>query len=174
MSSARSERPGSAVGQRVGTAQEGCGCGVIVHIYIEPCHRVVSVSNKPDWPAPRRFRTHGTLRQRRILVCKQLNRARPLHSSLSPLRERSRFPTLTTVNAYTWLDTSPTFKSSFPIPGSRTPLNVTVPFLNREFFLSSTLANVPLYTGGRILAGIDAAGHRRVRLERKHLRLFWI
>ena len=69
-----------------------------------------------------------------------------------------RVPTLTTVNAYTWLDNSPTFKSSFPLPGSRTPLNVTVPFLNREFFLSSTLANVPLYTGGRILAGIDAAG----------------
>ncbi len=67
-----------------------------------------------------------------------------------------RVPTLTTLNAYTWLNNTPTFKSSLPIPGSPAPLNVSLPFLNREFFFSSTLMNVPLYTGGRIVAGIDA------------------
>ena len=67
-----------------------------------------------------------------------------------------RVPTLTTLNAYTWLNNTPTFKSTLPIPGSPAPLNVSWPFLNREFFFSSTLMNVPLYTGGRILASIDA------------------
>ena len=69
-----------------------------------------------------------------------------------------RLPTVTTVNAYTWLNNTPTFKSSLPLPGSPRPLNVSFPFLNREFFFSSTLMNIPLYTGGRITAGIDAAG----------------
>jgi outer membrane protein TolC len=69
-----------------------------------------------------------------------------------------RMPTVTTVNAYTWLDNTPTFRSSLPLPGSPRPLTVNLPFLNREFFFSSTLANIPLYTGGRVLAGIDAAG----------------
>ena len=69
-----------------------------------------------------------------------------------------RLPTVTTVNAYTWLNNTPTFKSSFPLPGSPRPLSVSFPFLNREFFFSSTLMNIPLYTGGRITAGIDAAG----------------
>ncbi|MFO0891971.1 MAG: TolC family protein [Isosphaeraceae bacterium] len=68
-----------------------------------------------------------------------------------------RLPTLTTTNAYTWLDNTPTFRSSLPLPGSPRPLTINLPFLNREFFFSSTLANVPLYTGGRTLAGIDAA-----------------
>ena len=63
---------------------------------------------------------------------------------------------MTTVNAYTWLNNAPTFKSTLPIPGSSAPLNINLPFLNREFFFSSTLMNVPLYTGGRILANIDA------------------
>ena len=69
-----------------------------------------------------------------------------------------RTPTINTINAYTWLNNSPTFKSSLSLPGSSAPLNVSVPFLNREFFFTSTLMNVPLYTGGRIFAGIDAAG----------------
>ena len=69
-----------------------------------------------------------------------------------------RVPTITTVNAYTWLNTAPAFKSSLNLPGSSTPLNLTLPFLNKEFFFSSTMMNVPLYTGGRLLSGIDAAG----------------
>ncbi len=47
-----------------------------------------------------------------------------------------RTPTVTTLNAYTWLNTSPTFKSSLSLPGSSAPLNIAFPFLNREFFLS--------------------------------------
>ncbi len=69
-----------------------------------------------------------------------------------------RTPTINTINAYTWLNNSPTFKSILSLPGSPAPLNVSLPFLNREFFFSSTLMTVPLYTGGRIFAGIDAAG----------------
>lgn len=68
-----------------------------------------------------------------------------------------RTPTLNTLNAYTWLNNSPTFKSSLSLPGSPAPLNVSLPFLNREFFFTSTLMNLPLYTGGRIFAGIDVA-----------------
>lgn len=67
-----------------------------------------------------------------------------------------RVPTLTTLNAYTWLNNTPTFKSTLRLPGSPAPLNISFPFLNREFFFSSTLMNVPLYSGGRIMAGIDA------------------
>jgi outer membrane protein len=69
-----------------------------------------------------------------------------------------RLPTVNTVNAYTWLNNTPTFKSSFSLPGSPQPLSLSVPFLNREFFISSTLMNIPLYTGGRITSGIEAAG----------------
>ena len=69
-----------------------------------------------------------------------------------------RMPTLTTFNAYTWLNNTPAFKSSVTLPGSSAPLNLTFPFLNRDFFFGSTLMNVPLYTGGRIRSGIDAAG----------------
>src|SRR4051794_26625184 len=69
-----------------------------------------------------------------------------------------RLPTVTTVNAYTWLNNTPTFKSSVALPGSPRPLNLSFPFLNREFFFSSTLMNIPLYTGGRTGAGVDAAG----------------
>ncbi len=68
-----------------------------------------------------------------------------------------RIPTLTTFNAYTWLNNAPTFKGSIALPGSPAPLSFSLPFLNRDFFLSSTLMNIPLYTGGRILSGIDAA-----------------
>ncbi len=69
-----------------------------------------------------------------------------------------RTPTVNTLNAYTWLNNSPTFKSSLPLPGSSTPLNISLPFLNREFFFTSTLMTIPIYTGGRIFGGIDAAG----------------
>src|SRR4051812_15509826 len=69
-----------------------------------------------------------------------------------------RLPTINTVNAYTWLNNTPTFKSSVALPGSPRPLNLSFPFLNREFFFSSTLMNIPLYTGGRTAAGVDAAG----------------
>lgn len=69
-----------------------------------------------------------------------------------------RVPTVTTLNGYTWLDNTPTFRSSLALPGTSRPLTVDLPFLNREFFLSSTMATIPLYTGGKILAGIDAAG----------------
>ena len=69
-----------------------------------------------------------------------------------------RTPTINTINAYTWLNSSPAFKSSLSLPGSSTPLNVSLPFLNREFFFSSTLMTIPIYTGGRVFAGIDAAG----------------
>jgi outer membrane protein len=55
-----------------------------------------------------------------------------------------RTPTINTINAYTWLNSSPTFKSSLSLPGSPTPLNVSLPFLNREFFFTSTLMNVLL------------------------------
>ncbi len=69
-----------------------------------------------------------------------------------------RVPTITTINAYTWLNNAPTFKGSFSMPGSPASLNLSLPFLNKEFFFTSTLMNVPLYTGGRILSSIDAAG----------------
>jgi outer membrane protein TolC len=69
-----------------------------------------------------------------------------------------RLPTISTFNAYTWLNNTPTFRSTFALPGSPAPLNVAFPFLNKDFFFSSTLMSVPLYTGGRILSGIDAAG----------------
>ncbi|MGC8638828.1 MAG: TolC family protein [Isosphaeraceae bacterium] len=69
-----------------------------------------------------------------------------------------RLPTVTTLNAYTWLNNTPTFKGNLPISGSSAPMNFSMPFLNKDFFFSSTLMTVPLYTGGRILSGIDAAG----------------
>ncbi|WP_168222297.1 TolC family protein [Aquisphaera giovannonii] len=69
-----------------------------------------------------------------------------------------RVPTVTTTNAYTWLNTTPTFKTSLALPGASTPINFSFPFANRDFFFSSTLMNIPLYAGGRIASGIDAAG----------------
>ena len=69
-----------------------------------------------------------------------------------------RIPTITTLNAYTWLNTAPTFKGNLPVPGASAPLSLSLPFLNKEFMFSSTLMTVPLYTGGRILSGIDTAG----------------
>jgi outer membrane protein len=88
------------------------------------------------------------------LQAAQAGTASSQHSLASAKAER--VPTLSTLNAYTWLNNTPAFKSSLPIPGSPAPLNISLPFLNREFFFSSTLMNVPLYTGGRILASIDA------------------
>ena len=94
---------------------------------------------------------------RRIRVCAAQLGSASAQSGLAAARAE-RIPTVTTFNAYTWLNNTPAFKGSVTFPGSSAPLNLTFPFLNRDFFFGSTLMNVPLYTGGRIRSGIDAAG----------------
>ena len=93
---------------------------------------------------------------RRIRVCAAQLGSASAQRGLAAARAE-RIPTVTTFNAYTWLNNTPAFKSSVTLPGSSAPLNLTFPFLNRDFFFGSTLMNVPLYTGGRIRSGIDAA-----------------
>ncbi len=68
-----------------------------------------------------------------------------------------RMPMVNSTNAYTWLNTAPTFKTSLALPGTSAPLSFSFPFANQDFFVSSTLMNIPLYTGGRVRSGIDAA-----------------
>ena len=69
-----------------------------------------------------------------------------------------RLPTVNTVNAYTWLNNTPTFKSSVALPGSPRPLNVSLPVPQPRVLPLLDADEHPLYTGGRITAGIDAAG----------------
>jgi len=69
---------------------------------------------------------------------------------------RERIPSIHTLNTQTFLSQTPTFKINTPqfssAPGGGT---INFPFLNQNFFLSSTLMTIPVYTGGRIPAGID-------------------
>ncbi len=77
-------------------------------------------------------------------------------SDLSAAR-RERIPTIHTMNAQTFLSQSPAFKINAPQLGAISPglSSFSFPFLNQNFFFSSTLMNIPLYTGGRIQSGVD-------------------
>ena len=102
----------------------------------------------------------GTLYSFRTRVCRQPKAVQHPPGPAKPHARAERLPTLSTFNAYTWLNNSPSFKSNISLPGSAQPISLSLPFLNREFFVSSTLMNIPLYTGGRVSSGIEAADAR--------------
>lgn len=70
----------------------------------------------------------------------------------------ARLPTLSNRTGYVHLSEEPSFGIGIPAlpPVLPTPMELEIPLADRSFATSMTTLTVPLYTGGKIQAGIDA------------------
>ena len=91
----------------------------------------------------------------------QAESARWEHSAAKALRK----PKLSHATAYTALSDTPTFSAAIPGLGA-----LSMPFLQDEFALSSTMVAVPLYTGGKISSTIGAARSQVAAAEKEQVR----
>ena len=76
--------------------------------------------------------------------------------------QSARLPNITNATAYTALSEQPTFNAHTPeiplMPGVTIPsLGFQLPFMDKDFLVSSTMATVPLYTGGKISSLVEQA-----------------
>lgn len=78
--------------------------------------------------------------------------------------QAARLPTVSNRSAYIALSEQPSFSmdisalsSALPVP---LPSSISIPLADRQFALSTTTVTVPLYTGGKITAAVDAARHQ--------------
>ena len=74
----------------------------------------------------------------------------------------ARLPSVTNATSYTVLSEQPTFNAQTPeipiIPGVTIPsFGIQLPLLDKDFVVSSTMASVPLYTGGKIASLVEQA-----------------
>ena len=76
-----------------------------------------------------------------------------------------RNPKLSNVTAYTWLSDTPSFDATIPGMGS-----LSMPFLQDEFAVNSTMVAMPLYTGGQIQHKVSAAASQVAAAEREQVR----
>ncbi len=83
-----------------------------------------------------------------------------IQAAQEELREvrAARLPTLANRSGYVHLSAEPTFALDIPAmpPVLPTPVTLESPLADRSFAMSATTLTVPLYTGGKIQAGIDA------------------
>ncbi len=87
----------------------------------------------------------------------QGHRVHAAQEELSEARS-ARLPTLSNRSGYVHLSTEPAFGLGIPAlpPVLPVPVELEIPLTDRSFGMSTTTLTVPLYTGGKIQAGIDA------------------
>ena len=76
-----------------------------------------------------------------------------------------RMPKINNATGYNWLSATPTFNTAIPGLGE-----LSMPLLNDQFVVSSTMVAMPLYTGGQIQYTVNAAASQVAAAEKEQVR----
>lgn len=74
-------------------------------------------------------------------------------------------PKVNNATGYNWLSTTPSFRTAIPGLGE-----LSMPFLQDQFAVSSTMVAMPLYTGGKIRHTVSAAASQVAAAEKEQVR----